>query len=103
MGFHPLDILVVVGIALLLFGPKTLQSISRSAGKGVSQVKGMKDKVLAELPMEDFAKVTDTISQIPMSPQQAARKMITSATMPDEKRAGRAEGDAAEEPVQEPK
>ena len=103
MGFHLVDIIAVVGIALLLFGPKTLQSISRSAGKGVSQAKGMKDKVLDELHMEDFAKVTDTISRIPMSPQQAARKIITSTIMPDEKKAEKVEGVAAEEPVQEPK
>ncbi len=103
MAFHPLDLVVVIAVALLLFGPKTLQSISRSAGKGVSQAKGMKDKMLAELPMEDFSKVTETVSRIPMSPQQAARKMITSTIMPDEKKAEKAEGEAAEEPVQEQK
>jgi len=99
MGFHSLDIIVVVAVALLLFGPKTLQSISRNAGKGLGQAKDMKNKVLSELPMENFTKVTDTLSQIPMSPQQAAKKLITSTIMPADKAEG-TEQEAAEEPVQ---
>ena len=35
MGFHPLDIVILVALALLIFGPKTLQSLSHSAGRGV--------------------------------------------------------------------
>ena len=99
MGFHALDIIFVVGAALLLFGPKTLQSISRNAGKGLGQAKDMKNKVLAELPVEEFSKVTDTLSRVPMSPQQAAKKIITSTVMPAEK-AEDAESEAAEEPIQ---
>ena len=97
-GFHPLDIIVVVGIALLLFGPKALQSLSHNAGKGVGQAKGVKEKMLAELPMEDFTKVTETISKIPLSPQQAAKKLVVSSIMPNEKKT---EDEAAAEPTQE--
>jgi Sec-independent protein translocase protein TatA len=100
MGFHPLDILIVVGVALLLFGPKTLQSISHSAGRGMGQANQVKKKVLAELPMEDLAKVNETISQIPLSPQQAAQRIMKSTFMPDEKKTER---DAVEEPAQEHK
>lgn len=84
MGFHPLDILVIVGIALLIFGPKTLQSLSHSAGKGVGRAKEMKDKVLAELPVEEFSRVSETLSQIPTSPQQVAHKLVSSALKPAE-------------------
>ncbi len=86
-GFHPLDLLVIVGIALLIFGPKTLQSIAHSAGRGVNQAKEAKNKLLSELPMEDFAHINETISQIPLSPQQAAQKMISSALKTDKEHA----------------
>ncbi len=87
MGFHPLDLIVIVGIALLIFGPKTLQSLAHTAGRGVNQAKGAKDKLLAELPMEDFAHINETISRIPLSPQQAAQKMISSALKTEKEQA----------------
>ena len=100
-GFHPLDIIVVVAIALLLFGPKTLQSISHSMGRGAGHAKEMKDKLMAELPVEDLAKVNRTISQIPTSPQQAAKKLIVSSLSPGEQEATAEE--TAEESVGEQK
>jgi TatA/E family protein of Tat protein translocase len=44
MGLHLPELIVLVGIALAIFGPKTLNSMARNAGKGVSQVKDAKDK-----------------------------------------------------------
>lgn len=85
-GFHILDIIVVVGVALLIFGPKALQSISHNAGRGMGQVKDAKNKLLAELPVEDLARVKETVSQIPLSPQQAAQRLVTSTLLPDEKK-----------------
>lgn len=85
-GFHPLDLLVIVGIALLLFGPKTVQSLARSTGHGVHRAKATKEKVLVELPVEELAQVSKVVSHIPLSPQQAARKLISSALAPAEKR-----------------
>ncbi len=87
MGLHWLDTIVIVGIALLIFGPKTLQSISHNAGRGMGQARGMKNKILAELPLEDLNKVKTTVSQIPLSPQQAAQRLVTSALAADEGRA----------------
>jgi Sec-independent protein translocase protein TatA len=75
-GLHLLDLIVVVAIALLIVGPKTVQSLSRKAGKGVGQAKTMKDQVMAELPMEDISKISSTFSKIPMSPQQAVQKLL---------------------------
>lgn len=85
MGFHPLELLLIAGVALLIFGPKTLQSLAHKAGRGVNQVKDAKDKLLADLPMEDIHKISQTVSQIPLSPQQAAQKLLSSALLPDEK------------------
>ena len=64
-ALHILDLIVVVAIALLLVGPKTVQSLSRKAGKGVGQAKTMKDQVMAELPMEEISDITNTFSKIP--------------------------------------
>lgn len=83
-GFHALDLIVIVGIALVIFGPKTLQSLARSAGHGLNQAKDAKNKLLAEFPMDDFAKISKTVSQIPLTPQQAAQKLISSAIESDE-------------------
>src|SRR6266581_3741356 len=75
-GFHLLDLIVILAIGLLIAGPKTVQSISRKAGKGVGQAKTMKDKVMAELPIEEISEISNTFSQIPLSPQQAVQKLL---------------------------
>ncbi len=53
-----------------------MQSISRNAGKGVGQAKTVKDKVMAELPMEEVSEISRTFSKIPLSPQQAIQKLL---------------------------
>ena len=75
-GLHILDLIVVVAIALLLVGPKTVQSLSRKAGKGVGQAKTVKDQVMSELPMEEISEISNTFSKIPLSPQQAVQKLL---------------------------
>lgn len=75
-GLHILDLIVVVAIALLIVGPKTVQSLSRKAGKGVGQAKTMKDQVMAELPREEISEISHTFSKIPLSPQQAVQKLL---------------------------
>ena len=75
-GLHILDLIVVVAIALLLVGPKTVQSLSRKAGKGVGQAKTMKDQVMSELPMDEISEISNTFSKIPLSPQQAVQKLL---------------------------
>lgn len=76
-GFHLLDLLVILVIGLLIAGPKALQSISRNVGKGVGEAKAMKDKLLSELPMEEISGITQTVSKIPLSPQQAVQMLLT--------------------------
>ncbi len=73
-GFHILDLVVIAIVGLALFGPKALQSIARNAGKGVGQAKTAKEKVMAELPLEDLSKVAQ---KVPMNPQQAIQMLIT--------------------------
>ncbi len=75
-GLHLLDLIVVLAIAMLIAGPKAVQSLSRKAGRGVGQAKDMRDKVMAELPVEDISKISSTFSKIPTSPQQAVQKLL---------------------------
>jgi len=77
MGMHFVDILVVALIALAIFGPKTLQSIAKSAGKSAGQAKEMKDKLMAELPMEEVSKFSQGIPQVPLNSRDAVRMLIT--------------------------
>jgi Sec-independent protein translocase protein TatA len=76
VGFHWVELIVILAIGLLVAGPKALQSISRNAGKGVGQAKTVKDKVMAELPMEEVSEISKTLSKIPLSPQQAVQKLL---------------------------
>lgn len=76
-GFHFIDLLVILVIGLLIAGPKALQSMSRSAGKGMGQAKEMKDKVLAELPMEEISEMSQKIPRIPLNTQQAVQMLLT--------------------------
>lgn len=78
MGFHLIDILIIAGVILALFGSKSLQSMARNAGKGLGQAKAMKDKVMSELPVEEITKVTDHIPQIPLNSRQAVQMLLTS-------------------------
>ena len=75
-GLHIFDLIVILAIAMVIIGPKTVQSLSRKAGKGVGQAKDMKDKVMADLPMEDISEITNAFSKIPTSPQQAVQKLL---------------------------
>lgn len=77
MGFHALDWVIILVIGLVILGPKTVQSLSRSAGKTVGRAKEAKDKVLSELPVEELNSVRANISRIPLSPQQAVTMLLT--------------------------
>jgi Sec-independent protein translocase protein TatA len=75
-GFHYLNLLVILGIILLIAGPKALQSLSRNAGKGLGKAKAMKDEVLSVLPVEELTEISQQIQRVPLSPQQAAQKLL---------------------------
>src|SRR5690348_4322070 len=100
MGFHLLDIIVIVGLGLLIFGPKTVQSLSHSLGRGARQAGELKDKIMADVPIEEFASIRDTVSHIPLTPQQAARQLANTAFSSDEEKA-KSSKTVPEKPAQE--
>jgi len=85
LGFHWFELLILAGIGLILMGPKTMQSIARNAGKGVSQAKNAKEKVLAEIP-EEVTQISQQISRVPLSPQQAIQMLMTPEKEPVSKK-----------------
>ncbi len=74
MGGHWVELIIVVLVGLALFGPKTLQSLGRNAGRGIGQAKDIKDKVMSELPMEELHKMSQSI---PTSPRHAVQILMT--------------------------
>ncbi len=80
MGFHMLDLVFIALIGLAIFGPKALQSMARNAGKSVSQAKDLKNKVIAELPVEEFSDLARELPRVPTNPYQAVGMLV----MPEE-------------------
>jgi Sec-independent protein translocase protein TatA len=78
MGLHIVDMIVVAAIGLALFGPKALQSVAREAGKTVSQAKQAKDKVMAEVPLDEVTRIKDNIPQVPLNSRQALDMLMDS-------------------------
>ena len=87
MGFHYLDLLIPLLIGLALFGPKAMQSVARGAGKATGHAKTAKDKLMAELPMEEIARVSDSVPRIPLNTRQAVQMLV----LPEKEQAPKAE------------
>jgi Sec-independent protein translocase protein TatA len=75
---HFLDILIIVGVALAIFGPKTLQSLARDAGKSAAKAKQMKESLMSDLPINDISKLTKNIPQVPLNSRQALGMLMSS-------------------------
>ena len=75
---HIIDILVIAGVVLALFGPKMLQSIAHDAGKGVGKAKEMKDTLMSDLPMEDIHNMTKNVPRVPLNSRQALGMLMAS-------------------------
>lgn len=77
MGFHIFDLIVIALIGLAIFGPKALQSMARSTGKGLGQAKEVKNKLMSELPLEEISRVSQKIPRIPLNTQEALQMLLT--------------------------
>ncbi|WP_322480537.1 Sec-independent protein translocase subunit TatA/TatB [Thermogemmatispora sp.] len=77
MGFHPIDLLIILLFGLALFGPRALQSVARNLGRGVGQARVMKDKIKEELRVEELAQISENIPRLPLNTREAARLLLT--------------------------
>jgi Sec-independent protein translocase protein TatA len=85
MGFHMLDLVFIALIGLAIFGPKALQSMARSAGRGMNQAKDLKNKVIAELPVEELSELSRQVPRVPTNPYQAVGMLVTPEKEPEPK------------------
>ena len=76
MGFHAVDWVIILVVAMVIFGPKALQSVARNAGKTMGQARTMKEKVISELPLEEFSEISREIPRIPMNSYQAMEMLM---------------------------
>lgn len=84
----PLEIVVVVLVALLVFGPKRLPEVGRQVGRGLREVKKLQEQVSQELhqvlhsddPEDPFGGLTDFVSRV----GNADEKQVSDAVILDE-------------------
>jgi sec-independent protein translocase protein TatA len=72
----PIQIIIVLAIALLIFGPKRLPELGRSFGRGVRDFK-------SGITGEDDRPVTTTTPHAPDQPQRTAEQLIAEAATPE--------------------
>jgi Tat protein translocase TatB subunit len=70
MNIGPAEILVVLVVALIVFGPKRLPEVGRQVGKAVRELRRMQDTVRSEL---------DTVIHPDLPPHTATEPHETSA------------------------
>jgi Sec-independent protein translocase protein TatA len=86
-----LEILLAAIALLALVGPKTLQLWARDAGRGAGRANKMKDKVIADLSIDDIKKASNALSKVPRNSQDVVKMLLTSDDeKKDEKKSDRA-------------
>jgi TatA/E family protein of Tat protein translocase len=75
---HLVNYVIIAIIVLALFGPKTLQSMARGAGKTASEIKQGKDKLMSDLSLDDVKRVSETLNKVPTSPQRVLNLLLSS-------------------------
>jgi TatA/E family protein of Tat protein translocase len=73
---HYMNLIIIAVIALAIFGPKALPSMARSAGKTVAQAKDVKDKVMADLQIDDLVSIKQDLPQVPLNSRQAMEMLM---------------------------
>ncbi|HEY7414850.1 MAG TPA: twin-arginine translocase TatA/TatE family subunit [Ktedonobacteraceae bacterium] len=58
-GFHPLDLLIILAIALLIFGPKKLPEMGEAIGKSIKQFKKGVNEITEPNETKDSKSLTD--------------------------------------------
>jgi sec-independent protein translocase protein TatA len=74
-GFHGLDLVVILVIALLIFGPKKLPEMGSAIGKSIKEFrKGMNELTNPKEETEEKAKVASPVSMEAIDREIASKK-----------------------------
>lgn len=74
-GFHGLDLVVILVIALLIFGPKKLPEMGSAIGKSIKEFrKGMSELTSPKEEPEEKAKVSSPVSMEAIDREIASKK-----------------------------
>ncbi len=76
--FSPIQIIIVLGIALLVFGPKRLPDLGRSLGKGIRDFRGA---VTGDAPDHDTAHLAGPAVE---TSEPTSEQLIAEAVEPSE-------------------
>jgi sec-independent protein translocase protein TatA len=71
MGFHWMEMIVIAGVALLVFGPKRLPEIGSAVGKTFGEFK----KALSDMPQEAAVLIKDEPQSPPRREKIAAAEL----------------------------
>ena len=82
-GIGPLELIVVLVIILVIFGPKRLPQAGRSLGQGLREFKDSVTGKDGDSASQDAGQATRDASELPPSSQPAESPAATTAT-PDE-------------------
>ncbi len=81
-GFHGLDLVVILVIALLIFGPKKLPEMGSAIGKSIKEFrKGMSELTSPKEEAEEKAKVSSPVSMEAIDREVASKKAAAESSM----------------------
>jgi sec-independent protein translocase protein TatA len=86
-GFHAWDLLIVLLIALVIFGPRKLPEIGSAVGKSIREFKKATSEVVEQVqsPLQTTPKKPDSMKQIPPAVLAATEVESTPETGSSEK------------------
>jgi sec-independent protein translocase protein TatA len=81
-GFHGLDLVVILVIALLIFGPKKLPEMGSAIGKSIKEFKKGMNEITN--PKEEEEKVASPVSMDAIDREIASKKAAANQSSMDE-------------------
>lgn len=77
-GIGPLEILVILAVALVIFGPGKLPEIAQTVGRGVREFRAATNDLTGEFQrtLNEVTSLTDDVQQTAVNVQQSAHSAI---------------------------
>lgn len=82
-GIGPMELVVIVVVALLIFGPQRLPEFARTLGKGLAEFRRASNDLRQTLALDELQDdLRKTASQVTSPPKAASRPAQTGDTLP---------------------